>query len=43
MAATVAQKPEEIGKIAVETAIKYLNGETVEEFVPVDLELVTKQ
>ncbi|MEJ9281622.1 ribose ABC transporter substrate-binding protein RbsB [Ureibacillus thermosphaericus] len=43
MAATVAQKPEEIGKIAVETAIKYLNGESVEEFVPVDLELVTKQ
>lgn len=43
MAATVAQKPEEIGKIAVETTIKYLNGESVEEFVPVDLELVTKQ
>ncbi|MDN4493775.1 ribose ABC transporter substrate-binding protein RbsB [Ureibacillus aquaedulcis] len=40
MAATVAQKPEEIGKAAIETAVAYLNGETVEEFVPVDLELV---
>ncbi|MCP1144403.1 ribose ABC transporter substrate-binding protein RbsB [Lysinibacillus endophyticus] len=42
MAASVAQKPEEIGKAAIETAVKYLNGETVEEFVPVDLELVKK-
>ncbi|MFC7685040.1 ribose ABC transporter substrate-binding protein RbsB [Ureibacillus sp. GCM10028918] len=40
LAATVAQKPEEIGKAAIETAVAYLNGETVEEFVPVDLELV---
>lgn len=40
MAASVAQKPEEIGKAAIETAVNYLNGETVEEFVPVDLELV---
>ncbi|HWK24153.1 MAG TPA: ribose ABC transporter substrate-binding protein RbsB [Ureibacillus sp.] len=40
LAASVAQKPEEIGKAAIETAISYLNGDTVEEFVPVDLELV---
>ncbi|MBM7607611.1 ribose transport system substrate-binding protein [Lysinibacillus composti] len=40
MAASVAQKPEEIGKAAIETAVNYLNGETVQEFVPVDLELV---
>ena len=40
LAATVAQKPEEIGKAAIETAIAYLNGEAVEEFVPVELELV---
>ncbi|MFJ8235255.1 ribose ABC transporter substrate-binding protein RbsB [Ureibacillus sp. NPDC094379] len=40
MAASVAQKPEEIGKAAIETAVNYLNGETVEDFVPVDLELV---
>ncbi|WP_400194542.1 ribose ABC transporter substrate-binding protein RbsB [Lysinibacillus telephonicus] len=40
MAASVAQKPEEIGKAAIKTAVDYLNGKTVEEFVPVDLELV---
>lgn len=40
MEASVAQKPEEIGKTAIETAVKHLNGETVEAFVPVELELV---
>lgn len=42
LAATVAQKPDEIGKIAMETAIAHLNGETVEEVIPVNLELITK-
>ncbi|MEK5078694.1 ribose ABC transporter substrate-binding protein RbsB [Solibacillus sp. FSL W7-1436] len=42
LAATVAQKPDEIGKIAMETAIAYLNGEMVEEVIPVNLELITK-
>jgi len=42
MAATVAQKPIEIGKTGVETAVKVSNGETVEEFIPIELELVTK-
>ena len=40
MEASVAQKPEEIGRTAVETAFKHLNGESVEDFVPVELELV---
>ncbi|TCI57748.1 ribose ABC transporter substrate-binding protein RbsB [Exiguobacterium sp. SH1S21] len=40
MAATVAQKPTEIGKLGVEAAVNYLKGETVEENIPVDLELV---
>lgn len=40
MEASVAQKPEEIGKAAIDTAVAYLNGETVEEFIPVELELV---
>ena len=40
LAASVAQKPEEIGKSAIATAVAYLNGEAVEEFVPVELELV---
>ncbi|MDO5047748.1 MAG: D-ribose ABC transporter substrate-binding protein [Anaerococcus sp.] len=42
LAATVAQKPEEMGKIAMETAIKYLNGEEVEEQISSPLELVTQ-
>lgn len=40
MAATVAQKPDLIGSLAVETASKVINGEEVDEFVPVELELV---
>lgn len=40
LAATVAQKPDEIGNIAMETAIAYVNGEEVEEIIPVNLELV---
>ncbi|MGD7045718.1 ribose ABC transporter substrate-binding protein RbsB [Jeotgalibacillus proteolyticus] len=42
MAATVAQKPDEIGMSAIETAQTVLDGETVEEFVPVELELITQ-
>ncbi|MFJ7733718.1 ribose ABC transporter substrate-binding protein RbsB [Lysinibacillus sp. NPDC097231] len=42
MAATVAQKPDEIGSIAIETAIKHLKGETVEASIPVELELIKK-
>ncbi|MDZ5710759.1 ribose ABC transporter substrate-binding protein RbsB [Jeotgalibacillus sp. HH7-29] len=42
MAATVAQKPDEIGISAIDTAQAVLDGETVEEFVPVELELVTQ-
>ncbi|WP_214780242.1 ribose ABC transporter substrate-binding protein RbsB [Exiguobacterium sp. s22] len=40
MAATVAQKPTEIGKLGVEAAINHLKGETVEENIPVELELI---
>ncbi|BAD39758.1 ATP-binding cassette domain-containing protein [Symbiobacterium thermophilum] len=42
MAATVAQKPKEMGRLGVETALKHLNGEKVDEYIPVPLELVTK-
>lgn len=42
MAATVAQKPREMGKIAVEAALKHLKGEAIPEYVPVDLALVKK-
>ena len=43
MAATVAQQPGLIGETAVKTAVEYLNGEEPEDFIPVELELVTKE
>ncbi|MGM0414778.1 MAG: D-ribose ABC transporter substrate-binding protein [Bacillota bacterium] len=42
MAATIAQQPGEMGKLAVEMAVKLLDGEEVDEFVPVPLELITQ-
>lgn len=42
MAATVAQQPDMIGALGVETASKVLNGETVEKSIPVELKLVVK-
>ena len=40
MAATVAQQPDLMGATAVETAIKLINGETVEKVLPVEVTLV---
>lgn len=42
MAATVAQKPAEIGSKGVEAAGKILNGEQVQSYIPVELELIKK-
>ncbi|MBC2856893.1 MAG: ribose ABC transporter substrate-binding protein RbsB [Cetobacterium sp.] len=42
MAATVAQKPSDIGAKGVEIAGKIMNKETVPNNVPVELELITK-
>lgn len=42
IAATVAQKPDEMGKIAIETALKHLNGEQVEKEIASPLELITE-
>lgn len=42
MAATIAQQPELMGQIAVETAEKVMKGEKVNEKIPVDLKVVTK-
>lgn len=41
MLATVAQKPEEMGKTAVEMADKLIKGESVDATIPVAVELVT--
>jgi len=42
MAATVAQKPAQMGEMAVKTAVKVANGEEVDEYTPVPLELITE-
>ncbi|WP_419871366.1 D-ribose ABC transporter substrate-binding protein [Candidatus Pristimantibacillus sp. PTI5] len=42
LSATVAQKPDMMGILAVQTAIKIAKGETVEASIPVELELITK-
>ena len=41
LTATIAQKPYEMGVIAVETAQKIIDGEIVEENIAVPLKLIT--
>ena len=41
LAATVAQQPSQMGILGVQFATDYLNGETVEKYIPVPLALVT--
>ncbi|MUK44148.1 ribose ABC transporter substrate-binding protein RbsB [Aliivibrio fischeri] len=42
LGATIAQQPDLIGALGVETAAKVLKGEKVEKFIPVDLKVITK-
>ena len=42
LAATVAQKPAEIGAKGIEAADKIVKKETVPQFIPVELELITQ-
>ena len=42
LAATIAQQPDQIGSIGVETADKVLKGQAVEANIPVPLKVVTK-
>ena len=42
MAATIAQQPEKIGEIGVQTADKVLKGEKVEASIPVELNLINQ-
>lgn len=42
MAATIAQQPDLIGSLGIETVDKIIKGETVESFIPVELQLITK-
>lgn len=41
MEASVAQNPEAMGRLAIENAVKILQGETIPEYIPVAIELVT--
>ncbi|HEC62083.1 MAG TPA: ribose ABC transporter substrate-binding protein RbsB [bacterium] len=41
LAATVAQQPSQMGILGVQFAVDYLNGKTVEKYIPVPLALVT--
>ena len=43
MLATVAQFPGEMGRVAVESAVAILNGQTIPEEIPVRIELVTRK
>ena len=43
MAASVAQFPSEMGRVAIESAVKVIRGETVPAQIKVRLELVTKE
>lgn len=43
MAATIAQQPKLIGETAVNLAHRFLSGEKVESFAPVQLKLITKK
>jgi ribose transport system substrate-binding protein len=42
LAATIAQQPELMGILGVETAVRYLMGEDVSGYIPVDLALITQ-
>ena len=43
MAATIAQQPDKMGEIGVESALKLSKGENVEKNIGVDLKLVEKK
>ena len=43
MAATIAQQPKEMGRLAVENAVRIVQKQPVKKFTPVPLKLVTKQ
>ena len=43
MGATIAQQPDLIGATSVDTAIRLMNGETVEKSIPVEVTLITAE
>ena len=43
MAASIAQHPFEMGKLAIENAHHVINGKTIPDYIPVSIELITKE
>ncbi len=43
MEGSIAQFPDEMGRVAVESAVKVLKGETIPDTIPVKIELITKE
>ena len=43
LASTIAQQPAVMGQLGVEVAVRFLSGEQVEGYIPVDLSLVTPE
>ena len=41
--ASIAQHPSEMGRLAIENAIKAVEGQTIPEYIPVKIELITRQ
>jgi ribose transport system substrate-binding protein len=42
MAATVAQQPKLIGSLGIDAAVKVMQNESVDEYIPVELQLITQ-
>jgi ribose transport system substrate-binding protein len=42
LAATIAQQPEEFGRMGVQLGLKELNGEPYDKYIPVDCILINK-
>lgn len=42
LAASVAQFPDEMGRLAIHSAVRVINGETLPEYIPVKIELIKK-
>ncbi|MFH0881928.1 MAG: substrate-binding domain-containing protein [bacterium] len=43
MTGSIAQHPYEMGKLAVENAVKQLSGEEIPDYIPVTIELITRE
>jgi ribose transport system substrate-binding protein len=43
MAASVAQNPSEMGRVAIMTAMQLIEGETIEDYIPINIELIVNE